>query len=99
MKKTIFLMFCFIFSVTLQASPSSSEYVIRDIDEMDSNRKIYGLQLENGTNWYAIEITTSSVGFVKGTSTSTYNDWFILRKSTATVYRDGFSYQKHNYPN
>lgn len=76
----------------------SAEYVLVDKDESNPNQKIYGTQLEQSTAWIGIEVTSTTTHYNQGITTTTYSQWWNVRKSTSTIYRDGFTYKKYNYP-
>jgi hypothetical protein len=91
--KILILMFLMLTSL------SFADYVVVDKDETNTNQKIYGTQIEGGVGWIGIEITTTTTHYNQGTSTTTYTQWWNVRKATTTVYYDGFNYKKHVYPN
>lgn len=96
MKKIIFLLII----LMIYGLGFSAEYVLVNKDESDSNNKFYGYQLEQSTAWKGIYISSSTILYNQGISTTTYSSWWTVHADTTTVhYRDGFNYQKYNYPN
>lgn len=95
--KKILLSFIVLFLLSVNLF---SSYVLVNMDEGDTNNKFYGYQLDQSTAWKGLYVSSSTINYTMGTSTTTYSQWWAIHTDTTTVhYRDGFNYGKYVYPN
>jgi len=98
MKRVLYLIVFLFLTSLLFCNPKSYEYNLANKDDADDNNKFYYFQLENGGGtWFGVHITSTSINYICGTSTTSYSQAWDNR--TTVEYRDPSTYIKHPYSN